>query len=482
MRPAAPSMSDACVVASRDEQACLGAALINDEAAELVAGLLHREQFAHAVHRQVHDAVGALVARGAGVDVLTVAAEVEHITDWSEGGDRDYLHLLAESVPAATHARQYCERVAELARQRELRRHLEAAELACCAATLSEAGRSTLRRELEAAATLLDRGAYAGAELPLYDGPALAGLQVAEPQAVCPGLIFRGCSTDLVAEPKRGKTTLLLDVAAAVAAGRTWCERATTKSGVLYLSEQSPHSFGPQCARAGLLGERRFLTLFHRDALALSWPEVGEQAERIARECDLGLLIIDNLSLWAGISGEEENDAGVALATLRVIERLTGAGLAVVAVRHARKGGGSINEVGRGSSALAGGFDILALLKGEQRPRRRILQTTGRIFAAEPSPLTIELDEEGRYRLLGDGEEVRRADARERLLGLLPALEEEALPEAAIIAAAKEEDLGKSSVQGALRKLVGSGDARRARGAGAAAANAYGYWRGSDGG
>lgn len=477
MTPAAPSMTEACAGARRDEQACLGAALGNDEAARLVCSLLRSSQFASDVHQQVHTAISSLVVRGEGVDVLTVAAEVERTSGWCESYNGDYLHLLAENVPAAAHARQYCERVAELARQRELRRHLQGAEVACQGATLSVAERRGLRQELAAATALLDGAAVAAARLPLFDGPALAAMRLDEPQPLCEGLIYRGCSTDLVAEPKRGKTTLLLDVARTVTGGESWCGRATQATGVLYLAEQSPHSFNPQVARAGLLGERNFVTLFHRDALALSWPEIGEQVLRAARERALDLVVIDNLSLWAGIAGDEENDAGVALGTLRVVERLTGAGLAVVAVRHARKGGGSISEAGRGSSAIAGGFDILGLLKGDLRPRRRTLVTTGRIFSAEPPPLTIELDADVRYRLVGEGSAVRRADARAFILGRLPCGENEALPEAELLAAAQEEQLGKSVVQEELRGLVDAAAVRRARGAGAAAANAYGYWR-----
>ena len=79
---------------------------------------------------------------------------------------------------------------------------------------------------------------------------------------------------------------------------------------------------------------------------------------------------------------------------------------------------------------------------------------------------------------------MRRVNAREFLLDLLPAAEHEALPEAAIIAAARDDDLGKSVVQEELRKLCVADDPsapfQRARGAGEAPGRAYGYWRCSD--
>ena len=482
--PTSTWLAEACASAEGDEQACLGAALGNCEAARVVACELESDQFARDSHQRIHAAIAALVARGEGVDVLTVGAEVERTSGWEGTRSRDYLHVLAESTPAAAHARQYCARVAELARQRDLRRYLQRAWTTADDLVLTAAARERLHAEVEAIAGLLEGATAGGEDLPLYDGPELAAMRLDEPQPICTGLIYRGCSTDLVAEPKRGKTTLLLDVAAAVTAGEPWCQRATAPSGVLYLSEQSPHSFSPQCARAGLLGERRFVVLFHRDALGLSWSEIGDRVLRVAEGRDLAVVVVDNLSLWAGIAGEEENDAGVALETLRVIERLTGAGLGVVSVRHARKSGGTIHEAGRGSSAIAGGFDILAQLRGDVRPRRRTLATTGRIFPEEPLPLVIELGSDGHYRYVGEGAAVLRGNAREFLLGLLPQSPDEALAEAAILAAARDEGIGKSVVQEELRRLCADSDperlVERAKGVGGLSAQAYGYWRRGD--
>ncbi len=476
-------LTESCLRAERDEQAALGAALVNDDAARILVRELEAGHFAIDSHRRIHTAIAALVARGEGVDVLTVAAQVERGGGWEGARGRDYLYVLLDSTPVAAHVRQYCQRVRELARQRELGLCLQRASVA--AGELREPlARGRLRTELEAAALLLEDSVDRADGLQLFDGPGLAKMQLEEPQALCEGLVYRGCSTDLVAEPKRGKTTMLLSLSAAIIPGRPWCTRTTTHSGVLYLSEQSPHSFNPQCARAGLLSESGFCVLFHRDVLNLTWPEVGERVLRAAKARALDLVIIDNLSLWAGIRGEEENEAGVALETLRVIERLTGAGLAVVTVRHARKGGGSLNEAGRGSSAIAGGMDILAQIKGEKQPRRRLLQVTGRVFAEEPHDLVIELGADGLYHYVGEGGLVDRDDARRTILGLLPGNQDEALPEALVITTCQQAGIGKPTVQAVLRRLCGEHDdaglVRRELGAGSASPRAYGYWRSSD--
>ncbi|MEZ5125317.1 MAG: DnaB-like helicase N-terminal domain-containing protein [Thermoleophilia bacterium] len=467
----------------RVEEACLGAALVNDVAARVVAEEVETAAFASAAHRAIHTGVCRLVARGEDVDHLTVAAELERSGAINLIPGRDYLCVLAETTPAATHVRSYIARVKELARERHLRAALEKIGMSA-QGRLDADSRTQLQGLLAESSDLLETDIADHVGVSLYDGAALAGLQLETPVALCEGLLYVGCSTDLVAEVKRGKTTMALAIARDVINGEPWCGRTTRKSGVLYLSEQSPHSFVPQVARAGLLGEERFCTLFHRDALALSWPEIGKVVERCARERGLNLVVVDNLSLWAGIEGDEENDAGVALATLRVIERLTGCGLAVLVLRHARKGGGSISEAGRGSSALAGGFDVLLHLKGDAHPRRRQLSVTGRVFAAEPPDWVIEMDDAGRYRSVGSVGAVKERDLREMLLGLLPATKEEAITEATIIEHCQANGIGKPKAQDVLRELCDENDperpCERAKGAGSASSRAYGYWRRGD--
>ena len=437
----------------RCEQACLGAALSNDAAARVVAGEIATAEFASAAHREIHAAICALVAREAGVDMLTVAGEFERRGAITLIPGIGYLCQLAETTLVAAHVREYLARVKELAQSRRLRAGLEQLER-LTQGPLHASATISARAQLSALMALLDGDEEAGAEALVHDGASLASLQLEVPAALCEGLIYRGCSSDLVAEVKGGKTTMTLGVSRAMINGEPWCGRTTTKSGVLYLSEQSPHSFVPQVARAGLLGEERFCTIFHRDVLSRSWPEIGEFVLRVATKRGLDAVVVDNLSLWAGIEGDGENDAGVALATLRVIERLTGAGLAVLVLRHARKGGGSISEAGRGSSALAGGFDVLLHLKGECQPRRRRLSVTGRVFAEEPPDCVIELDGSGRYRALGSTSAVKRSDSGQSLLALLPMSREQALTEGEIIGLCHEDDIGKSAAQELLREAL----------------------------
>jgi len=467
------------------EQACLGAALLSSEAAILVAGALPAADFYWESHRRIHGAIVTLIERGAGVDLLTVAAEIERTVGFEKIRGRDYLHVLVETVPTVAHARDYVARVQELGRQRRMAGALRAALGGLGVGGEGTVDFAVVREELSTAQQLLGESNHGPSRpVPVFDGQQLAAMDLSEPEAICEGLIYRGCSSDLIAEVKRGKTTFVLDMVRAILAGERFCEKESSATAVLYLSEQSPHSFAPQCARAGLLGSREFHVIFHRDALALDWPAVGELVLELADKRSIGLVIIDNVSLWAGIEGSEENDAGVALETLRVIERLTGAGLAVLGIRHARKGGGSINEAGRGSSAIAGGFDILLHLKSEKNPRRRLLEATGRIFAEEPPELLIEFGDDHRYRFVGEGRTSAADEAEKLILELLPADREQAMTEADILKACREGGIGKTSTEAVLRALSDGDDPQRsverARGAGNASKQAYGYWRRTD--
>jgi len=159
-------------------------------------------------------------------------------------------------------------------------------------------------------------------------------------------------------------------------------------------------------------------------------------------------------------------------------------GLSVLSLRHARKGGGAISEAGRGSSAIAGGFDIIAQLRPEKQPRRRLLETTGRVFAAEPQDLVIEMGDDHRYTFVAHAAGVVRHDARATILELLSTCRDEALGEADIIASCQAAGVGKTTTQKVLRELSDGSDpgrlVERAKGAGSVSAQAYGYWRRSD--
>src|SRR6185436_12737761 len=90
---------------------------------------------------------------------------------------------------------------------------------------------------------------------------------------------------------------------------------------------------------------------------------------------------VDTVSQFAGLRGDAENNSGDALAAIEPLQEAAAQGLAVIAVRHERKGGGEVGESGRGSSAFSGAVDIVVAIRrgeGQTKPTVRVLHTLSR--------------------------------------------------------------------------------------------------------
>ncbi len=234
--------------------------------------------------------------------------------------------------------------------------------------------------------------------------------------------VARGAITELVGQAKAaGKTTLLLHAARAILDGDEFLGQPTERTPVVLLTEQPPVSLRAVLERTGLDQRADLRILLWRDARASSWRDVVAAAVEVCRELGAALLLVDTLPAFAGIRGEAENDAGAALAALEPLQVAAADGLAVVVVRHERKGGGDVGESARGSSAFTGAVDIVLRLARQQNPVRptvRVLSALSR-FDETPAEILVELGDDG-YASLGEEAAVAFAEAREGLLGILP--------------------------------------------------------------
>jgi hypothetical protein len=131
--------------------------------------------------------------------------------------------------------------------------------------------------------------------------------------------------------------------------------------------------------------------------------------------------VVDTLSKWSGVKDDSENSSGTAAEAMEPLELAAASGLAVIFLRHDRKGGGELGDSGRGSSAYSGVSDIIFDLKrvGEAHPTRRTLLGVGR-FDAVPQQLVV--DWKGtHYENLGHAPDVERVEVLKLLLEQLPA-------------------------------------------------------------
>jgi hypothetical protein len=258
-------------------------------------------------------------------------------------------------------------------------------------------------------------------QLRFRTGKQIANETPAEIPWIVPPYVATGAITDIDGKAKiGGKTTFTTYLVQATLNGKPFLDQPTVKSGVIYLTEQPTISFRAAMERAGLLGRKDIRVLFWSDTIGTPWRLVAEAAIAECKHRGAKLLVVDTLAQFAGLVGDTENNAGDALKALRPLQKAAAEGIAVVIVRHERKGGGAIGDSGRGSSAFAGAVDIIVSLRrpdGNQPRNVRLLQAVSRF--ENPDDLLIGLTDEG-YRVLGTRGEAAKAQAAEHILSTLP--------------------------------------------------------------
>lgn len=445
------------------EVAVLGCLLIPSANGARDPGGLRAEDFYSLTNGRIFRACQELAEAGEPVDALTVSNRLQRTGQLAEVGGRAFIHSLADAKFPPTNLPTYAGIVRDHSRRRaEVRigQSLEAGEL-----TAEEAGRA-----LEAL-----RSASAAPTCRFWTPDDLTDEADPEPVAVVPGYIFREGISELVGPPKGGKTTLTLALAAAVSRGDAFFGQPTLEGPVIYLTEERHATMRSALRRVGLEGGPRPVLMF-RHEVATPWAETIAQVRAEAKRIGAILLVVDTLTDWAGLAGEAENNAGDALAAVRPLQAAAADGLAVLTLRHERKGGGELGASGRGSSAFAGAVDVLLQLRrmtSAGHENRRELLAVGR-FDHIPPKLVIEF-EGSEYRALGDADALERQETRRRLLDLLPSHQEGAQTFDELL-----EDcgpgIGRTTVHRALQELLEAGDVQRAKGAGSAGARGFGWW------
>ena len=109
------------------------------------------------------------------------------------------------------------------------------------------------------------------------------------------------------------------------------------------------------------------------------WSELCEQLRSHCLKNKVGLLVVDTLARWARLP--DENDATAMAAAVEPLRRIAAENVAVLFLRHDRKGGGELGQrrPGRGSSAATGEADHILHLQrkggqGEAVLRQRELE------------------------------------------------------------------------------------------------------------
>ncbi len=312
------------------EQSVLGAMLVSPNAITVVAGMLTAEDFYREAHRTVYRAVIALSDKGEEVDIVTLGAELQRERALERVGGREFVHTLAEFVPAATNAAHY----AGIVRATSIRRRviriaqemsdtayrsaspedaLEAAESALHALEGSEGpdGPTALRELLFTATDRIDEAKSGVRKLGITTH--LADLN-ALVTAIGPGTF-----SILGARPGEGKTALACDILRHVAKDERCVlfslemskedivDRLLSSEAVVGLTNIRSGDVDPAAVgRIGGAVSRMGTWRLYIDDSATTVYGVHRAVRRLMRHAPLGLVVVDYIQLMT--SGRDRHD------------------------------------------------------------------------------------------------------------------------------------------------------------------------------
>jgi hypothetical protein len=287
---------------------------------------------------------------------------------------------------------------------------------------------------------------YGQKESDLFKTPAdLAGASPVIEFLVEP-YIVAGAVTELIAKIKAGKTTYALG---------ELVRKALAKGPVVYLTEQPPSSFWAALNRAGLADARNLFVLFFNAVVGMAWPIIAGLASDKCKLTGAVLLVVDTISHFAGLEGDDENNSGTALSCMKPLLQTAASGIAVLTIRHERKSGGDISDAGRGSSAFGGAADTLLSLRrpeGRTRPTLRTIECVSR-FDGLPVEAVYEYSE-GHYEYRGIGNEITEREAENAILGAVGDSEETAME---LVALLEGTQVARTTAQRVIKRLLAEG-------------------------
>jgi hypothetical protein len=300
-----------------------------------------------------------------------------------------------------------------------------------------------------------------GGALPFHTAASIALMAPERVEWIVPGFAGPGIVTELAGKLKAsGKTTFIGAMVWAIVTGAWFLGLRTTKTAVLWLTEERPQTFLETLRRARLDARTDVHVLHWHAAKHLPWSVVMNQAASYAKTIGAAVIVVDTISQWAGLRGDSENNNGSQMEAAEPLQDAAAKGLAVIVARHERKGGGEVGESGRGGSAFSGAVDIVVSIRrgeGKTKPSVRVLQTLSR-FSETPDSLVIDLTESG-YVVLGDKASVATMEAETAIVERLPNSETDALDIESL--RTSEPVIGKTVAKAAINSMYQAGKVGR---------------------
>lgn len=224
--------------------------------------------------------------------------------------------------------------------------------------------------------------------------------------------------TGIVGREKEGKTTFLYAMLAAIEKGQMFMGRTTQKTRAVIASEEPAQIVLEKARRFGIR-EARILPRHTMHRLQ-GFPGRLRACVQEANKHNAGILMLDSFAKVAGLTGEQENQAGTIQEAFDQIHEIVPEDIATALVHHASKSEKTGTHITRGSTAWAGAVDtFIAFTKPQRSSAVRRLEWTGR-HAEYPQPALIELKRD-QYLItnLDPQDAPRIKDAAEKIAHLL---------------------------------------------------------------
>ncbi len=218
-----------------------------------------------------------------------------------------------------------------------------------------------------------------------------------EPEWTLEDILATGILAALVSKPKVGKTTLVYELAVAVAHGRVFLGRATKRGNVLILAVEE-HRRDVKRRLRNLGADQLDAIQVHAGPLDDS-PDTFHALAGFIKQHNIILVVFDTLNaFWSVV---DENNAGQVTQAIKPILQLArDSGATVLLIHHSRKAEGDYGDEIRGSGALFSLLDTALILKRHTVDIQRRLTIISR-YPESPPELLLELREHG-YVSLGD--------------------------------------------------------------------------------
>jgi len=320
------------------EQSVLGAMLVNPNAITAVAESLSADDFYRDTHRLIYRAVLALYDKGEEVDVVTLSAQLDREGVLERAGGREFVHTLAEFVPAAANAAHYAGIVREQSVLRALIRvGNEIAELGYqhpgnthelldrCEQKVFAIQQQRRVAEFQHIKEILVRNFE---DIDIREGGGVSGVASGfEGIDKLTGGFQKADLIVLAARPSVGKTSLALNIAQTVAVEgkkrvaifslemsaqelgeRMMCSSARVSSHKVRTGSLSGDDYAKLVQAAGELEKAE---IFIDDTAGLNMFELRAKARRLQAKHALSLVIVDYLQLMSGDSRAENRQQEV---------------------------------------------------------------------------------------------------------------------------------------------------------------------------